>query len=151
MSDTNVLDMLNQPLTENDLEASLFPDGAIVVFEVKKATLDQTPDEETGVPRNLMIFELATANEENTSKGTKFQVGYPFTYYISLNTTSKKGRDIEELVRRNLANFRKAATGSVGPFGMPEQYVGRRLTAVMAIEVNERGRQNRIQKFVNPA
>lgn len=149
MSNANVLDLLNQNLSAEDLEPSLFPDGAQVLFEVKKAEIVVKTDPTTGATRTQIVFDLATMNPEDSSKGTKLPAGYPFTYRINMQTTSKAGNDIGHLVKRNLAEFRKAATGEFGAFGDPSNYVGRRLVAVMEVEETAQyGKQNRIDKFV---
>lgn len=145
----NVLDLLNQNLSADDLEPSLFIDGAQVLFEIKKAETVVKTDPATGATRTAIVFDLATMNPEDSNKGTKLPAGYPFTYRINLQTTSKAGNDIAHLVKRNLAEFRKAATGEFGAFGDPTQYVGRRLLAVMEVEQTPQyGKQNRIGKIV---
>lgn len=142
---SDVLDLLNQNLTADDLEPSLFPDGAQVLFEVKKGAL--VTNEEG---KQALVFDLATLNPEDNNKGTKFPAGYPFTYRINLTTTSQRGNDITHLIKRSMAQFRQAATGQFGPFGSPEDYVGKRVVGIMEVEPERPpyGKRNNIQKFV---
>ena len=149
--------MLNERMNPEDLTPALFPDGAVVVLEVKEAKLDLEPDEATGQPKNLITFMLATCNEERTTKGTKLPQGYPVTHWISLNTMSKDkpgkpARDIKELVRRNIAQWIAACGMPLpAPLGDVQQYVGKRVNAVMALRQDDRGPSNRIARFIAPA
>lgn len=154
MSETNVLDMLNESVGADALEPTLFPEGATVVFDVTKAELDTTMDESTGEAKAQVVISLATCNEEKTTKGSNFPRGYPFTYYLSLKTKSRKGKDIADLVRQRVAEWIKATGGTLpAPLGDPANYVGKRVTAVMSIDAGDGTfrKQNRIQKFINPA
>lgn len=149
----NVLDIISRPLTEEDLKPSLFIDGSVVLFEVAKGELVQDVDEITGENKAHLDFTLVTCNETPNNRGKSFPVGYPYHHRIHLRTTSKKGKDITEMVTRRLAEWRAGCGLPLNQsFGQPEDYVGKRVTALMRIKSDEQyGQQNEIKKFVPPS
>lgn len=146
-------DILNtRDLTNVDIAPPLIKDGSTVTFDVMKVELvtsKQDPDEQN------VAISLETAHECVGNKpGVVLPARRKFTHTISLKQVSKDGKDLSELVDRNLAAFKLAALGTkAGSFAPLEQYLGRQVNAVVSIQKDKNGvyaDQNRIARFIAP-
>lgn len=140
MSDPqDALSLLQRDLSGTDTAYPVLEAGPVdfVVSDVKSEISKK------GNP--LLVIKLKTSIPWKTREGALKAPGVIIRDQISLTPTENYNP------MQKLAQFKEAITGekAVGPFGAPEQYIGRSVTARIAIESSEEfGDSNRVKAYV---